>query len=47
MGHPEYLFDANVKAGDKTYHVRDGRGNYTKEDVELMLKCAKTLAPKK
>ena len=46
MGRPQYIFDANIKAGDRTYYVRDGRRDYTKEDVELMLRCAKTLAPK-
>jgi hypothetical protein len=47
LGRSRFSIEMNVKAGDKEYYIRDGRSPYTKADVELMLKCAKTLAPKK
>jgi hypothetical protein len=47
LGRSRFSIEMNVKAGDNEYYIRDGRSPYTKADVELMLKCAKTLAPKK
>jgi hypothetical protein len=41
---PEFHFVVNIMIGNKTYCVEDVKGpNYTKEQCELMLKCAKSL----
>jgi hypothetical protein len=41
---PEFHFVVNIKVGNKTYCIEDVKGpNYTKEQCEFMLKCAKSL----
>src|SRR5260370_903720 len=47
FGTPAYFFDATFKIGGKNYHVRDGRSPATREEAELMVRSAKTLAAKK
>jgi hypothetical protein len=40
-------FELNVRAGENTHTVKDGRGpNLTRADIEFMVKCAKSIAPK-
>jgi|GEM_PF-4054589 len=47
FGTPAYFLDATFKIGGKNYHVRDGRFPATREEAELMVRSAKTLAAKK
>jgi hypothetical protein len=43
----EFHFLANVKVGDKTIGVEDGKGGtYTQAQVELMVKCVQSLKGK-
>jgi hypothetical protein len=47
FGSPAYFLDATFKIGGKNYHVRDGRSPANREQAELMVRSAKTLAAKK
>ena len=46
LGKSRFTLEMNKKAGNDWYYITDGRSPYSRADVELMLKSAKTLAPK-
>lgn len=46
-GNAEFHFVVNLKVGDKTVSAEDTKGpRYSQADVELMVKCLKSLKPK-